>query len=369
MKRRLFLQGTLTAALSAGIRPSLWAAIAQAELDGAAMILQSAVDSRQVESATLGVVHRGKEFHRWFGKAESTDAMFLLGSISKPICVTALMTLFDEGEFQLDDPLKKFLPKFTGAGRERITIRQLLSHVSGLPDQLPENNMLRSRHAELSEFVEHAIRTPLLFTPGERYQYASMGILLATHVAEVITGTDIREFVDTRVFQPLQMTRSAQGLGRFDLSELIRCQTEHAAPESGAGDPGAKNWDWNSPYWRSLGAPWGATHASAPDLVRFLSEFLNEQGTILKPETARQMVTNQNRLGLAPRGLGFHVGSSAGSPGCSERTFGHTGSTGTIAWADPKSETICIILTSLPGRASNPHPRELVSRKVAASIT
>src|SRR5437867_3720814 len=59
--------------------------------------------------------------------------MFLLESISKPIGMTALMTLFDKGAFQLDDPLKKFIPKFTGEGRDDVTLRHLLSHVSGLP--------------------------------------------------------------------------------------------------------------------------------------------------------------------------------------------------------------------------------------------
>jgi CubicO group peptidase (beta-lactamase class C family) len=63
--------------------------------------------------------------------------------------------------------------------------------------------------------------------------------------------------------------------------------------------------------------------------------------------------------------LGFAVGRDAGSPGCSEETFGHTGSTGTLCWADPRSQTICVVLTTLPGGAVKPHPRELVSAEVA----
>jgi CubicO group peptidase (beta-lactamase class C family) len=316
----------------------------------------------------LFVSQRETVFARHFGKAASDDAMFLLGSISKPICVTALMTLFDRGEFRLDDRLSKFLPQFTGEGRERVTLQHLLTHVSGLPDQLAENGTLRKSHASLTEFVEHAVRTPRQFAPGERYQYSSMGILLATQVARVITGVEIPDFVERTVFQPLKMQHSAQGLGRFMLADMIRSQIEFAAPEAGAGDPAAQDWDWNSPYWRKLGAPWGGTHASAPDLGRFLGEFLNERGAVVKPETARLMVSNQNRPGLTPRGLGFGVGAATGGPGCSERTFGHTGSTGTLAWADPATETICVVLTSLPGRAVQPHPRELASARVAAAV-
>jgi len=363
MKRRTLLQ----AGLAATFGTPLLAALRQERLDDAADILAKATANSQVASAVLSVTQREQSFTRAFGKASSEDAMFLLGSITKPICMTALMTLFDRGEFGLDDPLSKFIPQFTGEGRDKVTVRHLLTHVSGLPDQLPENNELRKKHASLSEFVEHAIRTPLSFAPGSQYQYSSMAILLAAHVGRLISGTGILDYVDRSVFQPLKMKHSALGLGRFTLDEMIPCQTERAAPESGAGDPAAKDWDWNSPYWRKLGAPWGGAHASAPDLARFLAEFLFAKGAVVKAETAKLMVSNQNGKGLTPRGLGFNVGAAAGSPECSEKTFGHSGSTGTIAWADPATETICVVLTSLPGGAVKPHPRELAAARVAAA--
>jgi len=81
------------------------------------------------------------------------------------------------------------------------------------------------------------------------------------------------------------------------------------------------------------------------------------------------MITNHNSPGVTPRGLGLNVGSHAGSEGCSEKTFGHTGSTGTIAWADPATETICVVLTSLPAQAVTPHPRDLAANAVAAAST
>lgn len=363
MNRRILLQCGLASALGS----PLLAALRREQLDEAADLLARAVTSGQVTAAVLHVSQRETTFTRSFGAARSDQAMYLLGSITKPICVTALMTLFDRGEFKLDEPLKKFIPRFSGEDRDRVTMQHLLTHVSGLPDQLPENDALRKKHAPLSEFAEHAIRTPLNFAPGSRYQYSSMAILLAARVAEMISGLDIQTLVDRAVFQPLKMMHSAQGLGRFALSDMISMQTERAAPESGGGDPNAKDWDWNSPYWRKLGAPWGGTHASAPDLGLFLAEFLNERGAAVKPATARLMVTNHNPAGLTPRGLGFNVGASAGSRGCSEKTFGHTGSTGTIAWADPDSHTICVVLTSLPARAAQTHPRDLVSASVAAA--
>jgi CubicO group peptidase (beta-lactamase class C family) len=363
MKRRTFIQAGCAAALGT----PLLAALRQEQLDAAASSLAHATAEGQVAAAVLHVTQRETSYTRSFGTAPSGDAMFLLGSISKPICMTALMTLLDRSEFQLSDPLKKFIPQFAGGDRDDVTMLHLLTHVSGLPDQLPENDTLRANHAPLSEFVEHAIRTPLHFVPGSKYQYSSMAILLAARVAEIISDVDILTLVDRTVFQPLGMKHSAQGLGRFALDEMVAVQTERAAPESGGGDPAAKDWDWNSLYWRKLGAPWGGTHASAPDIGRFLAEFLQEKGQAVKPATARLMVTNHNPPGLTPRGLAMNVGPAAGSPGCSERTFGHTGSTGTIAWADPATQTICVVLTSLPAGATKPHPRDLAAANVATA--
>ena len=363
MRRRTFLETALVVANT----PPLVAALRGERWDDAVEVLERATAAKQMEAAVLHVVQRGESFTRHFGKAASGDAMFLLGSISKPINVTAVMTLFDRGKFQLDDRVKKFLPAFTGDGRDDVTIRQLLTHVSGLPDQLADNNELRRHHAPLSEFAERAIRTRLDFATGARYQYSSMGILLASRIGELVSASDILTLVDRNVFEPLGMKHSAQGLGRFRRDEMVSCQMEGAAPESGSGDPQAKEWDWNSLYWRKLGAPWGGTHSSAPDVARFLDEFMGARGKVVKPETARLMIENHNSAGLTPRGLGFAVGKQAGSPGCSQQTFGHTGSTGTLCWADPASETICVVFTSLPGGSLRPHPRELSAARVAAA--
>ena len=354
MQRRAFLQAGLGTALAA----PLLAAVRRNDLDAAVAVLTKAAAEGLIYAGALYVRHRGEVQARSFGASKSPDDMFLLASISKPISVAALMTLYDKGEFRLDDKVKKFIPEFTGDSRDKITIRQLLTHVSGLPNRLPEFGSLWDRQAKLSEHIARAIRTPLLFEPGSRYRYANMGILVACEVAQRISRADFLEFIDGALFQPLEMKRSALGLGRFQLEEVLRCQIEK----------GNKDWDWNSLYWRKLGAPWGGVHASAKDVATFLGEFLYRQGAVLRPETARLMVRNHNRKGLPSRGLGFVVGARAGSRGCSEATFGHSGVTGTLAWADPASDTICIVLTTLPGGEANPHPRKLASDHVAKAV-
>jgi CubicO group peptidase (beta-lactamase class C family) len=375
MQRRTFLQlgvGTALASPLFAAPGELNAAdkfVAADKLDAAADPLAKACSDGRIRAAALYVRHGKTEYVKNFGDSKSADDPFLLASITKTLAAAAVMTLYDQGRFQLDDPAKKFIPEFAGDGRERITIRQLLSHVSGLPDQLPENNALRKRHAKLDEFVAGAIRTPLLFEPGARYSYSSMGILLATEIAMRISGTGIIELVNKSVILPLGMKHAALGLGPFKLEEVILNQVEHAAPESGAGDPSAKDWNWNSPFWRNLGAPWGGAHASASNVAQFLSEFLHPQGKIFKPETARLMISNQNREGLTPRGLGFEIGTKAGGRRSSPKTFGHSGSTGTLCWADPATDTICVVLTTLPLRANNPHPARVTSDRRTEAVT
>ena len=367
LRRRSFIQSALLLPVLRQVGAALQAGPEKPEGEPLACAhLSEAVERGLLRSAALHVIRGRSVLSRGFGTARNENAMFLLGSISKPVAVTALMRLYDQGAFRLEDPVARFLSKFAGEGRGEVTLKHVLTHLSGLPDQLRRNAELRRSHAPLSQFAEEAQRTPLGFVPGSRYEYSSMGILLAARVAEVISGMDICTLVQRSVFEPLGMKHSAQGLGRFTLSDLEPVQTELAAPEAGGGDPGAKDWDWNSRYWRALGSPWGGTHCSAPDVGRFLGEFLRGGGALFKPETARLIVSNHNPPGQRARGLGFDLGMSAGLPGCSEETFGHTGSTGTICWADPATQTVCVVLTSLPARAVSPHPRDLAAARVAA---
>jgi CubicO group peptidase (beta-lactamase class C family) len=359
MKRRLFLGSGLAMSFGA----TLVSAARRATVDDAVGVLEKSVIAGQIRAASIFVSRGSEVTARQFGAATSAESIFLLASISKPIVTTAVMALRDRNEFKLDDRVSKFLPKFTGDGREKMTMMHLLTHVSGLPDQLPQNAALRAAHAPLAEFTRGAMQTPLLFQPGARYSYSSMAILLATEVAQRITGMTIAELVEEKVYRPLKMSNSALGVGKFALASLMRCQVANAAPESGAGDPASKTWDWNSPYWRKLGVPWGGAHGSATDVATFLRAFLSPDGTVLKPATAKEMITNQNREGLRPRGLGFDVGRNIGPP-ASLTTFGHTGSTGTLCWADPPSDTICVILTTLPANALAPHPRDTASMRV-----
>ena len=371
MRRREWLAASLGAAAAAC--SSTEPVAEDPEMDHrwalAEAVLQQSVKDDLVTAASM-VIRKGEEhFEYGFGRPADPQAVFLIASISKPMTAAGVMVLYDRGELKLEDPVMKFIPEFSEGDRRKITIQHLLTHTSGLPDQLPENEELRKAHAPLSEFVARAVKTPLLFEPGTAYSYQSMGILLAAEVVQRITGEGFEPYMKREVFEPLGMTKTAMGLGDFTIEETARSQTEMAAPESGAGDPTATDWDWNSPYWRKLGAPWGGAHSTAVDIAKFLHSFLRPEGKALKVETTKLMLKNHN-AGMVdtPRGLGFQLGERAGSPGCSEKTFGHGGSTGTLSWADPETDTIFVCLTTLPARAADPHPRTLASDRVAEAM-
>lgn len=371
MRRRSLLAGGLAAIVGGCAGASEDDGTAPSDGDGleaAAKVLDEATNGGPVQAATLTVWQGERRFERAFNAKNGVDSIFLIASISKPMTATGLMVLADRGELKLEDPAMKFLPEFSEGDRKKITIQHLLTHTSGMPDMLPQNSDLRKAHRPLSEFVELAMTTPLLFEPGSQYKYQSMGILLASEIAQRITGQPFAEFLDQEVFQPLGMTRTAMGMGRLTMDQVELSQVETAAPESGAGDPSTKSWDWNSPYWRQLGAPWGGGHSTGPDIARFLDSFLHPDGKVLQVETARKMIQNHNEGLDTPRGIGFTLGPKANSPANSEQVFGHGGSTGTLCWADPKTEAICVVLTTLPGGAVKPHPRQVAADLVAEAV-
>ena len=338
----------------------------RAKLEQAAKVMADWIADGRVQGASILVTQGGRQFARNFGSAKATEPVFLLASLTKPMTAAAVMTLVDAGALSLDDRVAQFFPSFTGEGRETITIRHLLTHTGGLPDMLADDEALRERHAPLSEYAAGALKAPLKFAPGTKYSYASMGILLSSEIAQKITGKPIADLVEERVFKPLGMARTGYGLrGR---ANAITVPSQAAPAMTDAGKKSWNDWNWNSAYWRNLGAPWGGALGSAADVVRFYGEFLELRGRILKPATEQMMIVNQSPAGVKASGLGFDLPPSVGSPACGPRTFGHNGSTGTLSWADPDSGTICVVLTTLYEAAVRPHPSHLVSDLVAQAV-
>jgi CubicO group peptidase (beta-lactamase class C family) len=338
----------------------------KARLEKAAGVMADWIKDGRVEGASILVTQGSRQFARNFGGAKGSEPVFLLASITKPMTAAAVMTLADSGQLSLDDHVVKFFPGFTGEGREAITIRNLLTHTAGLPDMLANDEGLRENHAPLSEYREGALKAPLKFPPGTKYSYASMGILLSAEIAQKTTGKPIADIVEERVFRPLGMRKTGFGLRGRDNATTVPSQAAPAMTEE--GKKSWKDWNWNSSYWRNLGAPWGGALGSAADINRFYREFLELRGTIVKPANEQLMITNQSPPGVKASGLGFDLPPSVGASACGPRTFGHNGSTGTYSWADPDTGTICVILTTLYEAAVRPHPSHLAGDLVVQAV-
>ncbi len=170
-----FAAGVLAASLFAQLKPDSPAAgMSQSQLERASGLIQTEVESGRVGAAALLVARHGRVvLHRGFGRLSpapgappvSPDSVFLLASITKAVTACSLMLLVERGLVSLGDPVNKYLPGFTGGERDKVQVRDLLRHTSGLPDMLPENIDLRRAHAPLSEFVRHTYVTPQLFSP------------------------------------------------------------------------------------------------------------------------------------------------------------------------------------------------------------
>ncbi len=316
-------------------------ALRKQRVEEAAELVHKATASGEVRAAVLDVRQGRYRFSRAFGEARAPETAFIIASISKPMTAAGIMLLADRRKLALSDPVHKFIPEFSGGDRELITVQHLLTHTSGLPDMLPENIELRKRHARLADFVAATCKTPLLFRPGTKVSYQSMGILLAAEIAQRVTGTPLREFLRREIFLPLGMRETSLGLGGRRIPDTAQCQVE-------SND----DWAWNTPYWRDLGTPWGGVHSTAEDVSKFLGAFLRPNGLVLKRETATEMISNHTPGLNEAWGLGWMMQPGTFGRGCSPRTFGHYGATGTVAWADPETGVRCVLLTTKPAEQS-----------------
>jgi len=332
------------------------AVLQKQRLDQAAQLVERAVAAGEVRAAVLDVRRGRQSFARAFGEAHGEDTVFIVASISKPMTAAGVMLLADRGKLALSDPVRKFIPEFSGDDREHVTVKHLLTHTSGLPDMLPENIELRKRHAPLADFVAATCHTPLLFPPGTKVSYQSMGILLAAEIVQRITRIPFRDFLRREVFLPLGMRETSLGLGGRRIEDTAQCQVENA-----------DDWNWNSQYWRNLGTPWGGVHTTASDVSKFLNSFLRPNGLVLRRETAAAMIANHTQGLNEAWGLGWKLGPGAFGRACSARTFGHYGATGTVAWADAETGTRCVLLTTWPAEQSKEKVLVPVSEVVAAA--
>ncbi len=321
------------------------------------------------------------------------DTIFRIASMTKPITATAIMILVDEGKLKLDDPVERHLPSFQGqmklgyrqgesyiaARPDRpITLRDLLTHTSGLPDgPLPDSPERDAKPATtLAESAENYGRRRLSFEPGSRWSYSNAGINTLGRVIEVASAMSYEDFLKNRIFDPMgmvdttfypssdQMARLATTYAR-DGKDLQPVGSSKVAPVKGQRPP----------------SPAGGLYSTAADLAKFDRMLLGrgafEGRKIIADATFAEMTrlqTGEIPCGFVD-GMGFGLGvgfvkepkgaTEALSPG----SFGHGGAYGTQSWIDPKQGKFAILLIQRTGLADNdgsPMRRELQRAAFAA---
>src|SRR5262245_17356906 len=187
------------------------------------------------------------------------DAMFYMASVTKPVICMAAMLLVERGRLNLSDRVTRYIPEFTGKGKEAAQVLHLFTHTSGLPDELPDNAELRNRHAPLARFVEGAIKAELLFKPGTRLSYSSLATLVVAEIVQRLSDKSIREFVRREVVDPLGLKSTGLGSQGFARERLVRA----TVPDYQKGSAGG----WNSTYWQEFGSPAGGLFSTPEDFA------------------------------------------------------------------------------------------------------
>ena len=294
--------------------------------------------------------HRGVMVQMGVGRldwAESPrpdeNTLYDMASLTKVVALTsALMQLTEAGKVQLDAPVQRYVPEFTGRNKDRVTVRQLLTHSSGLVNWRPLYK--ETFTPELARAL--AIATELDTVPGVRMSYSDLGAIVLGVMVERVSGERLDDYVARHVFAPLGMT-STQYRPPTALRPRI-APTEY--------DSWRQRRIWGEVHDENAFALGGVSgHAglfsSGHDVARLLRMYLNG-GTldgvrIVSPETIRAFTTVQDST-LSNRALGWETPNGSNSAGRLMRrpAFGHTGFTGTSIWVDPTRDMFVVLLTN-----------------------
>ena len=360
-----------------------------------AAAVDQSIKDQQIAGAVTIVVRHGKVawvkgqgmLDREAAKPMPENAMFRICSMTKPITTVAVMMLYEEGKFQLEDPISKYLPEFKnpkvlvkpangGApysipATHEITIRDLMRHTSGLTynwnqdlgkmyDDANVATGIMQYDGTIADSVKRLAGQPLLFNPGERWEY-SLGVDVLGRLVEVVSGMPLDEFLQRRIFEPLGMkdtyfyppqdkvSRLATAYGIFD-GKMTRFPDK---PVVDGFLTYSADYPYNGP--KKLFSGGGGLVSTAEDYARFCQMIL-DNGTIngkhLLSRKTVELMTHDQLGKIGPEqgfGLGFGIdGTKApldelGTPG----EFGWGGFFYTTFNIDPKEQMIVIFMAQL----------------------
>jgi CubicO group peptidase (beta-lactamase class C family) len=270
--------------------------------------------------------------------AAAPDTLYDFASLTKLFTATCVMRLVEQGRCGLDEHVARYVPAFGAAGKGDITVRQLLTHTSGLPALLQLWKLESTPEARLRRVLEVKPTDP----PDSVFRYSDLGYMVLGRLVEEVAGLSLDRAVRTWITEPL-------GLESIGFLPPIALKARIAATEDQDDPPRGLIWgEVHDPSAWSLGGVAGhaGLFGSARDLATFGQVYLDGGGALLRPETVAEMTRGQiGKLGR--RGLGwelnesFYMGHLA-----SPSTFGHTGFTGTSLVIAPRQGLVVVLLTN-----------------------
>lgn len=353
--------------------------------------MQQYIDDKLVPGVVTLVARKGKvvhfETHGYMdvdsGKPMRPDAIFRIASMTKPITSVALMMLWEEGAFQLRDPVSKFIPEFANPrvsttadasgnsgdlvpARREPTIRDMLTHTAGMANSYIGNSSYYSSQAgvrpddTLESYIARLAAMPLNYHPGEAWQYSAATDVVG-RLVEVISGQTLAEFMEERIFTPLGMNDTHFYLDDDKGGRLMSQYTPGSNNNQIVlDDPGNSNSRWISSENKRVFRGAGGLVSTPHDYLRFQQAMLNggelDGARLLSPNTLDVMMSNHTGdlpLWLPGPGMGFGLGwavvedrGEAATP-LSEGSVYWGGAYCTIAWIDREQELVGILMTQV----------------------
>ena len=330
-----------------------------ADLDEARRALEQFVESRAFPGAVYAVGHRnvlvelgavGTTSYDPGAPAMPPDAIFDLASLTKVVATaTVAMCAVESGRLRLEYPVRAYVPEFSGPGKEAVTVRHLLLHTSGLPAYVRfflEFDAADSGPETRAAILGKILATELEASPGERYAYSDLGIILLGEVLDRALGESYEEYARREIFTPLGMNET-----RWNPPSEWRRRIPPTEQ-----DPWRGRLAWGEVHDENAAAMGGvSTHAglfsTASDLAKLAQMLLNGGTYAHRRIVARSIVDRWTRRQNDPEGSSRALGWDTGHPSqswmmFSERAFGHTGFTGTSIWIDPQRDLFVILLTN-----------------------
>ena len=338
-------------------------------------VITQAISEGNIPGAVLVVGHNGRTVYRKaYGSRAleprrepmTLDTIFDLASLTKVVATTtAVMQLFEQGKIRLNDPVAKYLPEFAQNGKEDITIRQLLTHYSGLA---PDIDLTPAFDSKQAAYQLACLETPQQ-APGAGFIYSDTNFIMLGALVEKISGETLDVYTQTHIFTPLKMTHT-----RFLPPAAWRSKI---APTEFDENGHMLRGIVHDPRAQRMGGVAGhaGLFSTGDDLAKFAQALLDGGDGILSPLTVAKMTEPETPPSASIlRGFGWDIDS----PFSSNRgdllpvgSYGHTGFTGTSIWIDSTTQTYIILLTNSVhprGKGNAIGLRVKVATEVAAAL-